>query len=80
MKFRDLCSQVHRLEYPLGDGLGLDEGDEAELVVLNVFLRSSAHGMYIDLLVGLSCSASAGSAGAGTTHCVRHACDKRTPK
>jgi hypothetical protein len=33
MKFRDLRWQVHRLENRLGDGLGLDERDEAELGV-----------------------------------------------
>jgi hypothetical protein len=33
MKFRDLRRQVHRLEDLLGDGLGLDERDEAKLGV-----------------------------------------------
>ena len=33
MKRRDLGWQVHRLENLVGDGLGLDERDEAELAL-----------------------------------------------
>ena len=42
-----------------------------------VSLPRSARGMYIDLLVGLSCSAGAGSAGAGKTALREAACDER---
>jgi hypothetical protein len=46
MKRRDHRWQVHRFEDLFGDGLGLDERDEAELVILDwkvESLRKSQH-------------------------------------